>query len=50
MGAWSLLIVLGLLVAFMGLFTHWLLILVGALLPFVPVFIEWRRRRRSRRS
>ena len=31
MGAWSLLIAFGLLIAFAGLFTHWSLIVLGAL-------------------
>jgi len=47
MGAWSLLISLGLLLVIVGLFTHWSLILAGALLPFLPVLAELRRRRRN---
>ena len=46
MGAWSLLIVVGLLIMFVGLFTHWSIILLGALLPFAPVIAEIIRRRR----
>jgi hypothetical protein len=45
MGAWSMLLGLGLLLIFTGLFTHWILILIGALLPFLPVVAELRRRR-----
>ncbi len=48
MGAWSLLIMLALLVVFIGLFTHWTVMLAGALLPFVPVIAEILRRRRQR--
>jgi hypothetical protein len=48
MGAWSLLIMLGILLIFVGLFTHWSMILAGALLPFLPVIAEIVRRRRKR--
>ena len=48
MGPWSLLIMLGLLLVFLGLFTHWSIILLGALLPFVPVVAEIVRRRRRK--
>ncbi len=48
MGAWSLLIAVGLGLVFLGLFTHWSIILIGALLPFVPVLMELVRRRRER--
>lgn len=48
MGAWSMLIALGLLLVFTGLFTHWSLIVIGALLPFVPVVMELVKRRRQR--
>ena len=48
MGPWSLLIMLGLLLVFLGLFTHWSIILLGALLPFVPVITEIVRRRRQK--
>jgi hypothetical protein len=47
MGAWSFLLALGLLLVFVGLFTHWSILLIGALLPFVPVVSELLRRRRS---
>jgi hypothetical protein len=50
MGAWSLLIALGLLVAFVGLFTHWTLIALGAALPVLPVLAELVRRRRRPRD
>jgi hypothetical protein len=46
-GAWSILIALGILVAFTGLFTHWSLIVVGALLPLIPVVVELAKRRRA---
>jgi hypothetical protein len=46
MGLWSLLIALGLLVAFLGLFTHWTIIALGAALPVLPVVLELVRRRR----
>lgn len=46
MGAWSLLIALGLVLVFLGLFTHWSLIFIGALLPFIPLVSEILRRRR----
>lgn len=48
MGAWSLLLMLGLVVAFTGLFTHWSLIVIGALLPVIPIVstLVGRRRRR----
>lgn len=48
MGMWSLLIVVGLTVVFVGLFTHWSIIVLGALLPVLPVVLELRRRRRDR--
>jgi hypothetical protein len=48
MGAWSLLIMVGLLLVFLGLFTHWSVMLAGALLPFVPVIAEIVRRRRKK--
>jgi hypothetical protein len=48
MGAWSILLATGLLIAFLGLFTHWSLIVIGALLPVVPVATELVRRRRNR--
>ncbi len=48
MGAWSLLIGLGLLLVLVGLYTHWSIMLLGALLPFLPVVAELRRRRRQR--
>lgn len=52
MGAWSLLLGIGLTLVFVGLFTHWSIMLIGALLPFVPVVSELlrRRQRRSGRS
>jgi hypothetical protein len=43
------LIATGLLIAFIGLYTHWSLIVLGALLPVVPVVAELLRRRRNRR-
>lgn len=46
MGAWWLLIMTGLLLVFLGLFTHWSIILIGAVLPFVPIALEVIRRRR----
>ena len=46
MAAWSLLIVTGLLLMFLGLFTHWSIIVIGAVLPFVPIALEVLRRRR----
>ena len=49
MGAWSILIAAGLLIAFIGLYTHWILIVIGALLPVLPVATELVRRRRDRR-
>jgi hypothetical protein len=45
-GAWSLILVCGLLLAFVGLFTHWSLILLGAALPVLPLLLEVLRRRR----
>jgi hypothetical protein len=48
MGAWSLLLMLGLVLVFIGLFTHWSIILLGALLPFAPVIAEIIRRRRRK--
>jgi hypothetical protein len=52
MGAWSLLLGTGIVLVFIGLYTHWSIMLIGALLPFVPVVSELikRRRRNSRRS
>lgn len=47
MGAWSLLLGLGLALVFVGLFTHWSVMLLGALLPFVPVVLELVKRRRG---
>lgn len=47
MGAWSLLLGLGLALVFIGLFTHWSVMVLGALLPFVPVVVELVRRRRD---
>ncbi len=50
MGAWSLLIVFGLLLVFVGLFTHWSVILLGAALPVLPVAWELIKRRRRRQG
>ena len=49
MGAWTILIAVGLVIAFVGLFTHWSLIAIGALLPVLPLATELVRRRRDRR-
>ena len=46
MGSWSLLIMTGLLLMFVGLFTHWSIIVIGAALPFVPIALEVFKRRR----
>jgi len=48
-GAWSLLLAVGLCLVFLGLFTHWTVILLGAVLPFVPVVVELARRKRRGR-
>lgn len=48
MGAWALLIATGVMLVFLGLFTHWSILLIGALLPFLPVVTELLRRRRKR--
>ena len=42
------LITLGLVLVFVGLFTHWSVILLGALLPFAPLIAEILRRRRPK--
>jgi len=48
MGAWSLLIAFGLVVVFLGLFTHWTVIVLGAAIPVFPVVLELIRRCRRR--
>jgi hypothetical protein len=45
MGAWSMLIALGLTLVIVGLYTHWAVSLVGAILPLWVVAAELRRRR-----
>lgn len=48
MGAWSMLLALGLTMVIVGLYTHWSISLIGAILPLWAVVAELRRRRRSR--
>ncbi|WKZ13256.1 MAG: hypothetical protein QY320_04575 [Gammaproteobacteria bacterium] len=49
MGAWSLLLAIGLCLVFLGLFTHWSIMAFGAALPFIPVVMELIKRRRLAR-
>lgn len=49
MGAWSLLLGLGVLLVLVGLFTHWSVIVAGVILPVWPVASELLRRRLARR-
>jgi hypothetical protein len=49
MGAWSMLLALGLTLVIAGLYTHWSISLIGALLPVWAVAAELRRRRRADR-